>query len=34
LLIPNFVGDFDGDGFNDLAVVDGGAGADRVILLH
>jgi hypothetical protein len=34
LLVPNFVGDFDGDGFNDLAVVDGGSGADRLVLLH
>lgn len=34
LMVPNFVGDIDGDGFDDLAVVDGGAGADRVILLH
>lgn len=34
LLVPNFVGDVDGDGFDDLAVVDGGAGADRLILLH
>ncbi len=34
LMAPNFVGDIDGDGFADLAVVDGGAGVDRVILLH
>ncbi|MEY2931656.1 MAG: hypothetical protein RL033_2405, partial [Pseudomonadota bacterium] len=34
LLAPNFIGDFDGDGFHDLAVVDGGSGTDRIILLR
>ncbi len=34
LLVPNFVGDFDGDGFNDLVVIDGGTGTDRLLLLH
>jgi hypothetical protein len=34
LMVPNFVGDIDHDGFNDLAIIDGGSGTDRLILLH
>lgn len=34
LMIPNFVGDIDHDGFKDIAIIDGGSGVDKLILLH
>jgi hypothetical protein len=33
-VMPNYVGDINKDGFNDLAIVDSGAGANVVILLY
>jgi hypothetical protein len=34
LMVPNFVGDIDHDGFKDFAIIDGGAGTDKLTLLH
>ncbi len=34
-MVPNFVGDINGDGFDDLAIVDSGSGVtDKLILLY
>lgn len=33
-VVPNFVGDIDGDGFDDLALLDSGSGANAVFLMY